>query len=375
MKINTFLKDHKKSLVLLFTVPLLYTIIFGFAYKSEVVENIPTVVYDQDQSNISRILLNAISDSEKYKIIAYVDDKEAMNHYLNTQQALVGIEIPENFNKDIKLSRSPSIMVITNASNLMFHNAVMSSINQIIQTISAATGQKILEGANQLPSVALHTVAPFTLSVRILNNPETSYNNFMLLGLGLNGLQIVLLILLTPIFSTITNKTFSYRSLSETSFKQMIFPYWLCSIFAFILMTYLPTFLFHLPNQANIMQIILLGSAFTIAIISICCVFSAATPDAVTALQAPLLYIMPGLLFSGLSWPQYAMNDYSLFLSNFMPITYTAELLRSLVLSGSSIKLYENVLTLYLGALICLVVSVVLLKIRLTLTKGKVESV
>ncbi len=351
--------------------PIVYLLLFGSTYKSEVVEHIPTVIYDQDQSSNSRVLINCINDVEKYKIVAYAQNEATMNEILASGDALLAVEIPTGFSQDLKNGKSPSVMVITDASNLMFHNAVMSSMGQIMQTFSAAAGQKLLEAGNQLPTQSLHTVAPLTLSVRIINNPEISYNNFMLLGLGLNGLQIALIILLTPIFMPYLHNKNKISFILKNSFRKMILPYWLCSILIFLSLPYLAHIFYNVHCIANPFDIILLGSAFCLALIAISSFFSAISPNAVNALQTPLLYIMPGLLFSGLSWPSYAMNDTSLLLAKAMPLYYTGDELRKLILAGSSSNLLYNVIALYIMAAIFFILAFIILKIRLTMIKRK----
>lgn len=62
--------------------------------------------------------------------------------------------------------------------------------------------------------------------------------------------------------------------------------------------------------------------------------FSALARDEVTAVQLPMLYIMPAFLFSGYSWPMFAMTGFGKTFSALTPIHYAAENLRDLMLSG-----------------------------------------
>lgn len=369
-----FIKKNKKSLLLLLAIPFFYVLIFGLAYQNEVVENIPIAIYDEDQSNLSRIISNAINDSEKYHIVAYANTKEDLQEILKNRQALASLEIPANFSKDVKQGKSPYLMFVTNANNLMFHNAMMSSIGQILQTISIGTGQKILENINLLPDKAMHTMAPFILSVRIINNPSTSYNNFMLAGLGANGLQIALLLLVAPVFSGCIFKETQLVNLLKRKLYETILPYWLCATIIFVIIAYLPALLFQLPNKADFLPLIVLGSSFTIFVIGICCLASALAANSVNSIQLPLLYIMPGLLFSGLSWPKYAMNELSKAISATMPFSYTGESLRALILTNNTNNLTANIIHSYICALICFLLAILVLKAKILFLKRKVKT-
>ena len=51
-------------------------------------------------------------------------------------------------------------------------------------------------------------------------------------------------------------------------------------------------------------------------------------------MQLPMLYVMPGTLFSGLSWPLFSMNLPASLYAAVMPIRYAADNLRDLLLAG-----------------------------------------
>ena len=60
-------------------------------------------------------------------------------------------------------------------------------------------------------------------------------------------------------------------------------------------------------------------------------------------MQMPMLYIMPGLLYSGLSWPVFSMNAVAWWLSRLLPMTYTGDSLRDLMLAGSAPTLWSDI--------------------------------
>lgn len=219
----------------------------------------------------------------------------------------------------------------------MFSNAVITSSQEIIQTFSAAISQKLIESINQMPTQAMHAALPVKLGVRILNNPTTSYSNFMLTGLVINGLQIAILLVAGTLIVKEYDQLSKWGNTPSISILIGKFlPCWFCSILSFIVSIYVSTSFFKVPFRGSIIDLLIVGSAFTFLVINISFFFSAIAKNAVLALQTPLLYIMPGLLFSGLSWPQIAMNDFSRIFSSIMPLTYMADILRDLLLGGYS---------------------------------------
>lgn len=348
LELQVLFRRKSPTVLLLFSIPVLYSFLFGYAYSSNVIKYVPTVIYDQDQTATSRALIQAYADSERYQIVAQVTTQEAMEQSLRENEALVAVSIPPKFAQNIKLGIASEILLETNSTNNMFGNSVISSSQEITQTFSAATGQKLLEAINQMPGPALRSAAPIKLGVRIINNPTTSYTNFMLAGLVANGLQIAILLVAGTLIAKEYNQLFRWQDTSSASIIiGKLLPCWLCSIGAFV--TYLGIIIvfFDVPLRGNPISIILLGSAFTFLVVNLSLFFSAIAKNEVSALQVPLLYIMPGLLFSGLSWPHLAMSHFSQAISSLMPLTYMADTLRDLLLAGYSPTLLKNIFIMF----------------------------
>ncbi len=84
---------------IIFLTPLLFCIFFGMIYKENTVRHIPMVIYDQDQSNLSRSLIKVYHDSERFDIKYYADTQEEMSKLLSDDKAQVGLGIPVNFSE------------------------------------------------------------------------------------------------------------------------------------------------------------------------------------------------------------------------------------------------------------------------------------
>jgi ABC-2 type transport system permease protein len=356
LELRALFGRKRPAALLLFGIPILYSLLFGTVYSGNVIKHIPAVIYDQDQTATSRALIQAYMDSERYQVVAEVTTQEAMEQYLRESQALVAISIPPRFAQNIKLGMGSEILIVTNSANNMFANTVISSSQELIQTFSAATGQKLLEAVNQLPAPALRSVAPVKLGVRIINNPTTSYTNFMLAGLMANGVQIAILLVAGTLLVKEYDQPARWQQTSSAAIVTgKLLACWLSALGAFLTSLGIVTLVFAVPVRSNPVSLVLIGSAFTFLVVSLSLFFSALAQSEVSALQTPLLYLMPGLLFSGLSWPQLAMNDLARFFSALMPLTYLADTLRDLLLAGYSPALSKNMAIMFAGgALLCL---------------------
>ena len=75
-------------------------------------------------------------------------------------------------------------------------------------------------------------------------------------------------------------------------------------------------------------------TAFCLAVAGIMVLFAVLSPDAVMSIELPLLYIMPGLLYSGLSWPDFYMSDVAAAIAQIFPMRHAADSVRDILLAG-----------------------------------------
>lgn len=347
-----------KTALLLIGIPVVYCLLFGLVYKENIVKYMPTVVYDQDQTQLSRKLTQAFADSERYEIVAYVHSEEELQDYLREGKAKVAVALPPNFSRDVKLGARSEVVVEVDGSNLMFANAVISSAQEIVQTFSAGVGMNLIEAIGQMPSESLKKAAPIQFGVRILNNPTFAYSNFILAGLGANGLQIGIML---AICTTLTRE---YKRLEDwagvPSYRLVLgklLPYWVWGVTAFIAYMAIIVIVFNLPFKGSAFSVVLSGAAFVFAIVAVGSIYSAASPSEVYAIQLPMVYIMPAFLFSGYVWPHLAMNDFSLTFSKILPLTYMAGDVRDLMLSGYAPFLQHDIIVLLLFGTTLLAIS------------------
>lgn len=352
----------KRIALLLFGVPLSFAVLFGLIYSTETVESIPTVIYDQAQSGASRSLIQAFADSQRFRIVGVVNTQEEMEQYIINEEAIVAVGIPFDFSKQIKLGHGTEIVLEINATNIMYSNTVMTFGRELITSYNAGVGQKLVEGANQVPQQALRTVAPVSLKQRLLYNPTNSYIAFLLPGLVANGVQIgIILCVCTALL-----REFGAAGLWRTTSPAVIvtgklLTYWLCSMVAIIISIAVCIIVFKVVLRGSMGSLLLICSAFTFMIVNLGLLFSAmARDERMPVHPVMLLYIMPAFLYSGYNWPHIAKSSFVYAYSLLLPMTYAADTIRDILLAGYSPDLLLNSVVLYVaGSVVCLLTIVV----------------
>jgi ABC-2 type transport system permease protein len=343
------------SLAILFGVPLVYTLLFGQLYSANVIKYIPLVILDQDQTMVSRSLIQAFANSERYDIVAHVMSTEELVDFMKENRAVAALIIPPQFSRDIKQSRVTTIALETNATNLMFANNIMSTYSEIVQSFSAAIGQKLLEGLNQPPTQALKTVAPVRINVRIVDNPTVSYSNFIMPGMSMNGLMIAMFLvsctLLTSEYVSLVRKNIP----TWTIIFGKLVPICLLSVCSFALSIGVLIAFFQVPMRGSLLHLLVIGGTFAFAINAFGLLISSITPNVLLVMQNAAVYIMSAFLCSGYSWPLFAMNDFGRAYASILPITYAAVPVRDIMLVAADASLLKHFLILMsFGAVCCL---------------------
>lgn len=357
--------------IIIFAMPLAFSLIFGFIYRENVVNNIPFVVYDEDQSKLSRSLIQAYADADRFTYVAQAASEEEMQEAIESGQAKMALGIPKDFDKDIKSGLGSDILIMVDSTNNMFGNAALSASQEISRSYSVAVSKSLLESLSLLPDDAINAAYPVHMGVRILGNPANGYSSFMLSGLMMNGLQIGIMLTIAPAMVT---EFFRRRwrgtnplliSLGKT------LPYWCLGLVSFIISLNVVVYGFAVPMRGSWGDAILMAGAFLFFVSSVLHVFSVFCPTRVLSLQAPMVYIMPGLLYSGLSWPAFDMSDVASAIGMPMPMTYAGDTLRDILLSGSSPDLWRNVRIMFFGGLGCQILAATIFALRVRFLGGK----
>ena len=342
-----FIRDPRR-VVFLFGSSLAYLVFFGMLYGTHVITAVPLVVCDEDQTSLSRGLVQAFEDSEKYRIVAHVATIEEMEALLQSKEAYAALNIPARFSRDVKTGLSSQVLVIANGSNIAVANTIVSSGQEILAAYSQKVAASTIEQAGQMPGPAAKKVAPVDLRLRVLNNPTLSYLNYFLLGLAMAALQAG--ILLSTGASIMDEYGQELKPQEVATYKYWaakLLPYWGCGIVGYGLTLTVSQTIFAVPNKGNLFELLLLGTAFTFVITAMGSLIAASCRNEVSYTQVVLSYAVPAFVLSGYIWPVQAMDVFSSLLSYAVPLTYTADNLRGLMVAGYAPRLYSDVAILF----------------------------
>jgi ABC-2 type transport system permease protein len=370
-----FITDRRRA-IFLFGASLAYLILFSLLYGTHTIKAVPLVIYDEDQTQFSRSLIQAFDDSERFQIVAYVTTQDDMENVLREKEAYAAVHIPIKFAQDTKSGRSSTVLLMADGENILIANTVTTASQEIIAAFAKETGAKLTETNNgQLPSMALHKTGPIDFRLRVLNNPTQSYLSFFVMGLCMAAFQQgVLLAVGASIMNEYQNPGELENAHPLGIMAGKLFPYWISGTLAFFITVIVAIHLFQIPGKASLASLFFLSAAFLFAAVSFSAFIASLCNNELTFTRISIAYTVPAFVLSGYTWPQEAMDTVGKTISYIFPLSYFSNTVRELMIAGYSPFLYRNSLILLLtGAALTGIATVCYIR-RLKQFHGKVIS-
>lgn len=357
----------KTTLLIMALMPLMQTLIFGFAINTDV-KHLPAIVFDQSLSQESRELLDSFTATEYYDIkyiaISFMD----VNDHIQTGKAKVGIIIPPDYASNIKNERGSQVQVIVDATDSM---SATSAINTA-QLVGQLKSQEILTKKFNLNGQNINlTKELIDIRIRPWYNPDFITAFYMVPGICATILTLTM-ILVTSLSIIKEKERGTLEQLMVTplhSYELMfgkIVPYILMGYVQLTVLLITATFIFKIPFQGSLLLLYFTTGLFIIASLGFGILISNIAKTQMQGMLLSFSCILPSILLSGFMFPREAMPVFFYYLSYLFPITFYLKIIRSIILKGSTIEhLIPEIIALSLFIVIVFSMSVIKFKKRL----------
>lgn len=344
-----FITDRRRA-IFLFGASLAYLLLFSLLYSTHTIKAVPLVIYDEDQTQFSRSLIQAFDDSERFQIVGYVTTQDDMENVLREKEAYAAVHIPIKFAKDTKSGHSSTVLLMADGKNILITNTVTTAAQEIITAFAKEAGAKLTETNNgQLPSMAQHRTGPIDFRLRVLNNPTQSYLSFFVMGLCMAAFQQgVFLAVGASIMNEYQNPGELKNAHPLSIMAGKLFPYWVSGTLAFFITVIAAVHLFEIPGKASLTSLFFLSAAFIFAAVGFSAFIASICNNELTFTRISIAYTVPAFVLSGYTWPQEAMDTVGKTISYTFPLSYFSNTVRELMIAGYSPFLYRNSLILLL---------------------------
>jgi ABC transporter DrrB family efflux protein len=325
----------------MFVIPLVQTIIFGFAIQTEI-ENIPTVVFDQDGRSAGRELQQSFVNTKTFRIDSWVLDDESFGRALSSGRAKVGLKIPADYSDRLVAGQQAQVQVLIDGSDSQVASTAMNASRQLGLSLSRRLAIQSAEGLAFAPSRdefgAL--AMPIEIRPRLLFNPDLESSRFFVPGLVGIILQFVLLFLTS--FAIVRERelgTLEQLFVTPVSRAGLLLgklaPYALVGILETSIILTVMVYLFAVPIAGSLLTLIGLASLFTVTALAMGLLVSTLASTQLQAMQFAFLVMLPSVLLSGFMFPRDEMPLLIYWVTFAIPVTYFIEILRGVILRGA----------------------------------------
>jgi ABC-2 type transport system permease protein len=157
----------REMIAILFVMPIIQTLVLGFAITSEV-KHLKLVVADLDNTRESRELVRAFTTTDRFDMVGQTNEPDAINNDIRQWKAQIGVIIPENFAADWQNGRTPQVGLVLDAIDGNTAGVASGYARQVLTRFAAGKSP-----------VGLST----GLEERMWYNPDLANAQFMIPGL------------------------------------------------------------------------------------------------------------------------------------------------------------------------------------------------
>ncbi|ABZ83687.1 abc transporter [Heliomicrobium modesticaldum Ice1] len=339
----THIFRDRRTFFLILLAPLVTFSLFAYLYDGQRVTEMNLVIVDEDQSPLSREIINMYGQSELFRYQGLVDTVEEAEQRIQNGESDVAVIIPENLNGDVKDGRSTQVLTLIDGTNMLIANAATKGTTSVLQTVSAGVTLRMMEANGIVPAKAKAMLQPINATIRVGYNPAYNYRIFLIFGLVATVLQQVMLMTMSGAFCREkergTNMILVAARMPVTAVVLgKAVPYFVICLFNTFFMLLLSNQLTDISILGSGFDLFIVSLAFTLSLIGIALPISILVPDELRASQIILLIATPSFLVSGFTWPLSKMPGPIVAFSNCLPLTHYLAAFRIVGMKGAPLS-------------------------------------
>jgi ABC-2 type transport system permease protein len=317
----------RRTLLILFGMPVMQILIFGFALTNEV-KNAKILVVDNAKDISSQQIISKIAASRYFKLQSVISDDQQIEPAFKKGEIHVAIVFPANFRQDLMHLNKAQIQIIADASDPNLATTLTNYISAIIRDYQRDLNKTFS--------------APFQIitETRMLYNPQLKgAPNFVP---GVMALVLMLVCVLMTAISIVKEKeTGTMEILLVSPFKPVLVilakavPYLLLSLVNLASILLLSVYVLSVPVNGSLLLLFAESTLFIITCLTLGIFISIKTNTQQAAMLVSLMgMLLPTVLFSGFMFPIENMPVALQVISNIVPSKWYYIMVKSIMIKG-----------------------------------------
>lgn len=334
------IKRDKLTLIIIIFMPILQLLATGLAIQKDV-RDLPTVICDLNQTQESRMLVDALRNSHYFMPKYNTQSQKEVKKKITAGKAQVGIIIPDNYAKNLIKGKTADVNMIVDGSNGGAARLAINMGNLVVANI----GQNILKARIQRLQSASDEFAvkvdqPIQMYSQVLYNPDLKFAFFIVPGLL--GMILQMITMLFTSFAIVRERERgTLEQLMVTPIKSTelmigkLIPYVAIGFIDMIMCILVMVWFFSIPISGQFWVLIITSTIFLICCLAIGMLISTFAQTQVQAIQVTFSISVPTLLLTGFVFPLEPMPLYVKWFSYLLPLTYYLDIIRGIVIRGA----------------------------------------
>ena len=343
----------RRTMLILFGMPVVMMLLFGFAISTDV-KNVRMIVVTSSIDNSTRKIVDRLNASEYFDVTHFAATPEEAEQLMRNQEAEIAVCFAPRF-AERQYEGGTKVQIICDCAD---PNMAVQRANYATAIIAQAVAYKAVGGSPQV----------FT---KLLYNPQMrSAYNFVP---GIMGMLLMLICaMMTSISIAREKERGNMEILLVSPVRPLVIiltkavPYMLLSFVILVTILLISHYLLDVPLSGSIGSILGVSLLYILVSLSLgLLISSVAQTQMIAMLFSGAVLIMPCLLLSGMIYPVESMPEVLQWIANIMPARWYVQAMRKLMIMGTSISMVAK------ETLILATMAVVLMGITLKTFKQR----
>ncbi len=337
---------------LIFIMPVIQLIVLPWAADYEI-KNIKLAVIDHDHSSYSRNLISKITASHYFILTSYDGSFNEALQQIEHDKTDIILEIPAAFEKQLVKENEAKLFMAVNAINGVKAGLGSAYLRSIIQDYNREVRMEWVQFPRFSPETNIETTSSNWF------NPLMNYKVFIVPGL--------LVLLLTMVGANLTainivreKEIDTIEQINVTPVKKFHFiiakliPFWILGLLVFTIGFAIARFIYGVHPLGSMVAIYIFAAIYLFAVLGLGLLISTYSNTQQQAMLISFFLMMIFVLMGGLYTSIDSMPHWAQVITKFNPVSYFIQVIRMVVLKGSSLADIKYHLLIILGFAIVL---------------------
>ena len=353
------IRHDPRSLIIIFVLPVIQLILFGYALNMEI-QNIDMAIVDYNNTMYSRKLVQEFEGNNYFSPFYYQGEQRDIEQLLLYRKARAIMIIDKDFDEKYMHAELIPVQILIDASDPNAATMIKHYFNSVISNFNSRYRAQVN--------------TPFTIEPRIWYNPDLKSSYFFVPGL-VALILVMISALLTSITITREKEMGTMEQILVSPIKPLeiiigkVLPYILLAFLDGFMILILGVFLFNVPFDGSVLLLILLSTLYITTALSLGLMISTIVSTQQVAMMAALaITLLPTVMLSGFIFPIKSMPIILQYISYMVPAKYFLIIIRGIMLKGNTFA-QLSLQTLFLLIMTLVLLRIALRKFRINLEK------